>query len=268
MYAGRVRRQGVGAHQRRHPRRRRTPSAAACSSSAATTPSTRPTTSSPTASRRRCGRTSSAAPWADRCAATGRSSSSAARRCGCNRSLTRTFSVPTLAARSGDFARLRADLRSADDPGHRRLHAVRRQPDSGRPHRSDRRRAAGARAAADLGGDAAEPDVGRGTGPRPRSVQRPPRSAARQRRSAAGPLQHLRRRRDPAVRHQRAAGVAGPGLRPLADDHDPQRRRQLHARVRQLAAQRAARRLDVGRQAARSARTAATRSPRRSGCSA
>ena len=64
--------------------------------------------------------------------------------------------------------RLRADLRSGDHPGHRHLHAVPGQPDSGRPHRPDRRRAAGARAAADLGRGAAEPHRGRGAGPRPR----------------------------------------------------------------------------------------------------
>ena len=48
------------------------------------------------------------------------------------RSLTRTFSVPTAAVRAGNFAGFGADLRSADDPGDGRLHAVREQPDSRR----------------------------------------------------------------------------------------------------------------------------------------
>ena len=79
------------------------------------------------------------------------------------------------------------------------------------------------------------------------------RSSADGRRPAVRALQHLRRRRAPAVRHQRAAGDAGARLRPVADDADAEPRRQPHARLRQLAAERAARRLDDGRAAARSA---------------
>ena len=45
---------------------------------------------------------------------------------------TQTFSVPTAALRAGDFSGLAAALRSADAHGRRRLHAVCRQPDSGR----------------------------------------------------------------------------------------------------------------------------------------
>ena len=53
-----------------------------------------------------------------------------------NRSLTRTFSVPTDAVRGGNFAGMSDDLRSVDDPDDRRLHAVCEQPHSRRSHRS------------------------------------------------------------------------------------------------------------------------------------
>ena len=46
----------------------------------------------------------------------------------------------------GELRRLGTDLRSADDPDDRHLRAVREQPDSRRPHRSDCRGAAAARA--------------------------------------------------------------------------------------------------------------------------
>ncbi len=54
------------------------------------------------------------------------------------RSLTRTFSVPTAAVRAGDFAGFGPICDPLTIPDDRRLHAVCEQPDSGRPHRSDR----------------------------------------------------------------------------------------------------------------------------------
>ena len=68
-----------------------------------------------------------------------------------NRSLTRTFSVPSDAVRAGDFAGLGADLRPALDRRHRKLHAVCEQPDSRGANRPDRRRVPPARAACHLG---------------------------------------------------------------------------------------------------------------------
>ena len=252
---GRVRRQGVRAHQRRHARRRRTPSAAASSSSIATTRSIRRTTSSRSASRcRRCGRTSSAARSADRFVRNRSFFFGSFEGLRMKRSLTRTFSVPTAAVRARQLRRLAPDLRSADDPDDGRLHTVREQPDSrGTASTRSPRRCSSTCRSPTAGANLQNLVVGRGTGPGPQSVQRAPRPPAHAVRSAVRALQHVRRRRDPAVRHERPAGDARPGLRALADDDDAEPRREPHARLRHRAPQRAALRLDDGRRAARSA---------------
>ena len=138
------------------------------------------------------------------------------------RSLTRTFSVPTAAVRAGDFAGLGADLRSADDPDDRRLHAVRRTTRFP-PSRIDPIAAAFLQHVPlpTSSAHAPEPDVGRGSRTRDLdqfSVRLDHRLDRR--RPAVRALQHVRRRRAPAVRHQRAAGNARARIRPVADDAD------------------------------------------------
>ena len=135
------------------------------------------------------------------------------------RSLTRTFSVPTAAVAPAISPGFGADLRSADDPDDGRLHAVREQPDSRRAAstRSPRRSCENVPLPTS-GAAVPEPRVRRGVDARPRSVQRAPRPPADGRRPAVRPLQHLRRRRAPAVRHERAPGNARARIRPDADD--------------------------------------------------
>ena len=83
-----------------------------------------------------------------------------------HRSLTRTFSVPTAAARAGDFSGA-VDLRSRDDRHTgRRLHAVREQPNPERAARSAGRGVPSARADANVECRTAEPDVDRAAGQR------------------------------------------------------------------------------------------------------
>ena len=60
-------------------------------------------------------------------------------------------------------------------------------------------------------------------------------------RPAARPLQHLRRRRNAAVRHQHASRDARPWLRPLADDSHAEPGREPHPHVRHVAVERAPR---------------------------
>ena len=115
-----------------------------------------------------------------------------------------------------------AALRSDDAHGRRRLHRVRGQPDSGRPPRSGGAGAARQRAAADqrpavqnlLSVANQVTDHG--------SVLAAHRPSILGERSAVRPLQHLRRRRCPAVRHQRAQRIAGARIRPGGDDPRPQ----------------------------------------------
>ena len=178
-------------------------------------------------------------------ARTARSSSAATNGTRMRRSLTRTFSVPTAAVRAGNFAGLGSDLRPADDSGHGRLRAVCEQPDSRQPHRPDRggvpaatcRCQPPAHAVQNLAAVEASTRALDQFSARARS---PPDG----RRPAVRALQHLRRRRAAAVRHQRAAGSADPGVRPDADHEDAQRRGEPHARLRQLDAERAACGLD------------------------
>ena len=73
---------------------------------------------------RRCGRTSSAARSAVRSCRTARFFFASYEGLRMHRSLTRTFSVPSDRRARRQLRGLRADLRSADDPGDRRLHAV------------------------------------------------------------------------------------------------------------------------------------------------
>jgi hypothetical protein len=72
-----------------------------------------------------------------RSCATGRSFSRSFERLRMERSLTRAFAVPSSGRTRRQLRGLRADLRPADDSDGRRLHAVRGQSHSGRPHRSD-----------------------------------------------------------------------------------------------------------------------------------
>ena len=109
----------------------------------------------------------------------------------------------------------------------------REQPDPGGPHRPDCRGVAAARAAADVDGAALQNLA---------AVEEQDRELDQfsvrldhqltDVRPAVRALQHLRRRRDPAVRHERAAGNARARVRPVADDQDAEPGREPHARVR------------------------------------
>ena len=140
-------------------------------------------------------------------------------------------------------------MRPADPrPRHRSVRLVLRgQPSPGGPHRSDCRRPARPGAVAERGRRGAEPDVDRAARVRCRSVQRQARSPLRPQRPDVRQVQHVRRPRPPAVRHQRAAGGAATGLRPHALDPDTQPGRQLHTDVRHRAAERDALRMDERR---------------------
>ena len=162
------------------------------------------------------------------------------------RSLTRTFSVPSAAVRAGDFGGLGTICDPLDHPDRRHVHPVRRQSHPGRPHRSDCRGAPGARAAPDERRQPAEPGGRRGAGSGSGSAERPVRSSADLGRPGARPIQHLRCARTAAVRYQRAAGNARAGLWTVADHADAQRGRQPHADVREVGGERSARQLAVG----------------------
>ena len=118
------------------------------------------------------------------------------------------------------------------------------QSDPGEPPRSDRHGAAAKRPASDVGRSAAESRVRRGTGPSARSVQRAARSPAVGDRPAGCPFQHLRCGRESAVRDERPPGDAGARVRPVVDDQDAEPRGHPHARLRELAVERGAFRVD------------------------
>ena len=161
------------------------------------------------------------------------------------RSLTRTFSVPTDAVRAGNFAGLARDLRSADHSGYRRctpfadnqIPAGRIDPIAAAFLQHVPRPTSSA--------PAPEPDGGRGVDARTIdqfSVRVDHRLANAD--QLFGAVQHLRRRRAAAVRHQRAAGNARAGFGRTLDHDDPQPVGQPHAASSALAAERAAGRLD------------------------
>ena len=105
MYRAGVRRQGLRAHQCRDSRRLELLPRQRSSNSGATTSSIHRTISVRRGSRSlRFGRTSSAGRSAGRSCATARSFSRSYERLRMERSLTRGFSVPSMAARAGDFA--------------------------------------------------------------------------------------------------------------------------------------------------------------------
>ena len=176
------------------------------------------------------------------------------------RSLTRTFSVPTAAVRAGNFAGLAPICDPLTIPttgtcapfANNQIPAARIDPIATALLQHV--------PAADVRRQHAEPDGRRGAGPRSQSVQRAARPSVDRLGPAARSLQHVRRRRNAALRHQRAAGDARAGVRTLADDAHTQPGREPHARLRHVAAERVALRMDDGRRAARSAGTAAIRS--------
>ena len=135
--------------------------------------------------------------------------------------------------------RIRADLR----PGGSWVHAVCEQPDPGRANRSDCRRVPEQRAAGHLQRAGTEPDVGRGIHANTQPDQRTRGPSADRRRPAVRPVQHVRRRRAAALRHQRPARGAGAGFRPDAGHDDAEPDGQPHARLRAGASERAALRL-------------------------
>ena len=146
-----------------------------------------------------------------------------------NRSLTRTFSVPSDAIRAGNFAGFAPICDPLTiDRRHRKLHAVCEQSDSGGADRPDRRRVPPARAACHVGGAVPESDVGGEVDAGHRPVQRPARSSPDERRPGVRAVQHVRRRRAPALRHQLrskrrscqgSAGRLAPQTRNLAVSH-------------------------------------------------
>ena len=156
-------------------------------------------------------------------------------------------------------------LRSADHrSGHRLVPAVPRQPDPGGSARPHRQRIPLERADADGRRALPEPDLGRAAGQGRAPVQRARRSPAGRGRPSLPAGQHLRRRRDPAVRHRGPAGVPGARIRPHPRHHDPQRRGELHQGHRPEQAERAPLRLHVGgRRAAQPERGGRLRRPGR-----
>jgi hypothetical protein len=91
-----------------------------------------------------------------------------------------------------------------------------------------------------------EPRVGRGTGPGDQPVQRAARSPAHGVRPAVRALQHVRRRRAPALRHERSSGDARAGLRAIAEDDDAKPRHGPQPRLWTVGAERGPCGVDVG----------------------
>ncbi len=163
------------------------------------------------------------------------------------RSLTRGFSVPSMAARAGDFAGFApiCDPLTIPTTGTCTPFANNRIPEE----RIDPV-AAGLLAHVPpptSNAESSDPDRGRGAGPPSGSDQPALRSSAERLRQPAGPLQHVRRGRDPTVRDQRASGSPRARIWPLADHEDPQRRVEPHAHFRNRDAERSALRVDDGR---------------------
>ena len=189
---------------------------AACSSSIATMSSTRPTTSSPPNDPcRRCGRISSAAPSADRWCRTAAFFFGSYEGPRMRRSLTRTFSVPSASRPGREFCRASAPICDPlDDPDDRGVHAVCRTTRFP-PSRIDPIATAflAARSAADVRRRSAEPDVRRGIDRDLDQFSIRARSSADDADQLLRAFQHVRRRRAPALRHERASGSARSRIR-------------------------------------------------------
>jgi hypothetical protein len=144
--------------------------------------------------------------------------------------------------RSGHNIYLLDGVKVTDELFNNLVRAVCQQPDSCVAPRSDCDRPAAIGAAADVGHEHPEPHGRRRAKPRAQSIQRAARPPVDDVRSAVCPVQHLRRRRDAALRHEHAAGIAGARLWPLAEYAHAESGRDPYARLRHLNPERIARR--------------------------